>query len=60
MAIADSELVLVETSRTRAAPAQAEESEAPHRGRTRPPRVEVADEPLHMVETHKERAPPGS
>ena len=55
----ESGLVLVETSHERGV-TQAEESEAPRRGRVRPPRVEVHDEPLQMIETHKEPAPPGS
>ena len=56
---ADSGLVLVETTHERPAVA-AEEAQETRRGRTRPPRVEVHEEPLQMVETHKEPAPPSS
>lgn len=47
----DSDLVLVET---RFAAAPIEESEAPRPRRARPPRVAIPDEPLLMVETHKQ------
>jgi len=46
-----SELVLVETSHDRAAAASDEEAEIAPRGRARPPRVEVSDDRLEMVET---------
>ena len=53
----DSGLVLVETSH--AAPKPIEEEAQPHPHRARPPRVQVADEPLQMVETtHKDSTPP--
>jgi hypothetical protein len=52
----DSGLVLVETSRDKFVPVTPEESpaEAPRARRQRPPRAEVAAEPLQMVETRKE------
>jgi len=51
---ADSDLVLVET-RAGSAPASEDAEVAPQRAkRLRPPRVEIASEPLEMVETHKE------
>jgi hypothetical protein len=54
----DSGLVLVETSH--AAPKAIEEEVQPRPHRVRPPRVQVADEPLKMVETtHKDSTPPG-
>jgi hypothetical protein len=54
---ADSGLVLVET--THAAPTAADQTEPPQPRRVRPPRVQIADEPLQMVETtHKDSAPP--
>ncbi len=52
----DSGLVLVETSR-RAPPAVAPEPEQSGPRRTRRPRVQVADEPLQIVETRKESPP---
>ncbi|HTR59603.1 MAG TPA: Rne/Rng family ribonuclease [Casimicrobiaceae bacterium] len=53
----DSGLVLVETSQ--AAPKPIEEDAQPRPHRVRPPRVQVADEPLQMVETtHKDSTPP--
>ena len=49
----DSGLILVETSHP--APASTNlEPEAPRPKRVRPPRVEVANEPLEIVETRKE------
>ena len=55
---AESGLELVETDRTRAAPRPAsEEAEAPRPRRVRPPKVELRDEPLEIIETRKE-APP--
>jgi ribonuclease E len=53
----ESGLILVETSH--AAPQGTDEPETPRPRRVRPPRVQVADEPLQMVETtHKDSAPP--
>jgi ribonuclease E len=54
----DSDLVLVETSHAK--PSTVEEEPAlPRARRVRPPRVEVTEEPLQMVETtHKDSAPP--
>jgi len=49
-------LELVETRGAAAMPA-AEEPIAPRQKRVRPPRVEVAAEPLEMVETQKEPPP---
>jgi hypothetical protein len=50
-------LVLVETSH--AAPGPVEEPAQPRPHRVRPPRAQVADEPLQMVETtHKDSTPP--
>ena len=55
---ADSGLVLVETDRARAAPAPVADVEPPPvPRRTRPPRVEVRDEPMQMVETRKDASP---
>jgi ribonuclease E len=53
----DSGLVLVETSH--AAP-PAEEPEAPRPKRTRPPKVEIASEPLEIIETRKEPPSPAA
>jgi len=51
----DSGLVLVETARERAtAIATEQESEQPRQRRQRPPRQQLPDEPLQLVETHKE------
>jgi ribonuclease E len=49
----DSDLVLVET-RFAAAPAEDVEALPQRPRRVRPPRVTIADEPLQMVETHKQ------
>jgi hypothetical protein len=55
----DSGLVLVETSRERVTPEAVEdEPQAPRPHRVRPPRAVIADEPLQMVETHKDQLPP--
>ncbi|HWZ72437.1 MAG TPA: Rne/Rng family ribonuclease [Casimicrobiaceae bacterium] len=57
----DSDLVLVETSPQKAQAPMSEEPEAPRPRRVRPPRVEVTDGPLQLVETaHKEPTPPGA
>ena len=56
----ESDLVLVETTRERAPEALEEEPQMHRRGRVRPPRTEMRDEPLQMVETHKESSPPGA
>jgi hypothetical protein len=54
----DSNLVLVETSH--AAPPPAEEPQAPRQKRARPPRTQVTEEPLQMVETtHKDPSESG-
>ncbi len=54
----DSDLVLIETRHEQSvAPAIAEEPEALRPRRARPPRVQVADEPLQLVETQKEPPP---
>jgi ribonuclease E len=56
----DSNLVLVETSHQKAQTPMPEEPEAPRPRRVRPPRVEVTEGPLQLVETaHKEPMPPG-
>jgi ribonuclease E len=54
----DSGLVLVETSHASAAPV--EEETQPRPRRVRPPRVEVADEPLQMVETTNKDSTPNA
>ena len=55
---ADSGLELVETDRARAPQAPvAEEAETPRPRRVRPPRTEVRDEPLQIVETRKDSPP---
>ena len=55
----ESGLELVETRSDRATTTTtSEEPESPRPHRIRPPRAQVADEPLEMVETHKEPAPP--
>jgi hypothetical protein len=55
---AESGLELVETDRARAAPRPAsEEAETSRPRRVRPPKVELRDEPLEIIETRKE-APP--
>jgi ribonuclease E len=54
----DSSLVLVETRHGALIRGDEEIAETPRPKRMRPPRVEIADEPLEMVETHKD-APPG-
>ena len=57
----DSALVMVETSHQKAQTPMSEEPEAPRARRVRPPRIEVAEGPLQLVETaHKEPAPPGA
>jgi hypothetical protein len=57
----DSDLVLVETVHQKAVLPMPEEAEALRPRRVRPPRVEVADGPLQLVETtHKESTPPGA
>lgn len=54
----DSGLVLVETSHTAATPVEEELQPLPRR--VRPPRAQIAEEPLQMVETtHKDSTPPG-
>ena len=53
----DSGLVLVETRQEGAAFVESIE-ETPRPKRTRPPRVEIPNEPLEMVETHKDATPP--
>jgi len=56
---ADSGLELVETDRARAAPRPASaETEAPRQRRVRPPKVELHDEPLEIIETRKEPPAP--
>ena len=56
----DSDLVLVETSHQKAQTPMPEEPEASRPRRVRPPRVEVTEGPLQLVETaHKEPMPPG-
>jgi len=55
---AESGLELVETDRSRAAPRPvSEEADAPRQRRVRPPKVELRDEPLEIIETRKD-APP--
>jgi len=55
----DSGLVLIETHHERTDTAAAtDEPAVPRPRRIRPPRVEVADEPLQLVETQKEPMPP--
>jgi hypothetical protein len=54
----DSDLVLVETRFSAAAPVEDEATESPRAKRVRPPRVEMASEPLELVETHKDESPP--
>jgi len=56
----DSGLVLVETRRGQTASAKEDEADGPRPRRKRPPRVEIADEPLQLVETHKEPTPPAA
>ncbi len=56
----ESGLELVET---RFKPAATQEGEPPRSGgprRVRPPKVQTAEEPLQMVETHKDQQPPAS
>jgi hypothetical protein len=54
----DSGLVLVETSHAAAEPVEEEKKQSPRR--VRPPRAQVTDEPLQMVETtHKDSTPSG-
>jgi hypothetical protein len=55
---ADSGLVLVETARERVASEPVEEPEQPRPRRQRAARPQLPDEPLQMVETHKEPTPP--
>jgi len=55
----DSGLVLVETSHPAPSPAD-DESSAPRPKRVRPPRVEIASEPLEIIETRKDSAPPAN
>jgi hypothetical protein len=53
-------LVLIETRHERAVVAPAVEPEAQRPRRPRPPRVQIADEPLQLVETQKESTPPAA
>jgi ribonuclease E len=55
---ADSDLVMVETAHHGVAEAQAD-VEAPRPRRVRPPRVQLASEPLEMVETRNDGSSPG-
>ncbi|HKW80145.1 MAG TPA: hypothetical protein VJQ49_03985 [Casimicrobiaceae bacterium] len=56
---ANSDLVLVETSHQAAAAAEPSEEPATRAHRVRPPRREIADEPLQLIETaHKDPNPP--
>ena len=61
---ADSALVMVETSHQKAQTPMSEEPEAPEAPRprrVRPPRIDVTEGPLQLVETaHKEPTPPGA
>jgi len=53
----NSDLVLVETSHRAPSPLE-DESQQPRARRTRPPRIEVSEEPLQMIETtHKDQTP---
>lgn len=53
---AGSDLVLVETSHR--APSPLEDEPQPRAHRARPPRIEVSEEPLQMIETtHKDPTP---
>jgi ribonuclease E len=57
----DSALVMIETSHQKAQTPTSEEPEAPRPRRVRPPRIEVTEGPLQLVETaHKEPTPPGA
>jgi len=57
----DSDLVLIETTHEKAQSPVPAEPEAARPRRVRPPKVEVADGPLQLVETaHKEQTPPGA
>jgi hypothetical protein len=56
----DSGLVLVETRHGQTASAKEDEADGSRPRRKRPPRVEIADEPLQLVETHKEPTPPAA
>lgn len=49
----DSDLVLVET-RAAAVPIEEPEPAVPRPRRVRPPRVTIPDEPLQLIETHKQ------
>jgi hypothetical protein len=51
---------MVETSHQKPQTPTPEEPEAPRPRRVRPPRIEVTEGPLQLVETaHKEPTPPG-
>jgi hypothetical protein len=54
----DSDLVLVETRSTETTISDGTDTSAPKPKRVRPPRVEIATEPLEMVETQKEPSRP--
>jgi ribonuclease E len=54
----DSDLVLVETRHAVPAAPEDEAAQSSRPKRMRPPRVEMANEPLEMVETHKDATPP--
>jgi hypothetical protein len=55
----DSDLVLVETRHAvSAAPEDEAAAQSSRPKRMRPPRAEMANEPLEMVETHKDATPP--
>ncbi|HVO89637.1 MAG TPA: Rne/Rng family ribonuclease [Casimicrobiaceae bacterium] len=57
---AESGLVLVETAHPAPVHVEASESEGPRPKRTRPPRVQLVDEPLELVETRSDGAPPAA
>jgi hypothetical protein len=57
---ADSGLVLVETRHASVQITDSGEPSAPRAKRVRPPRVELADEPLEMVETRAGEQPPAA
>jgi hypothetical protein len=54
----DSDLVLVETRHGAPTAPEEEAAQSSRPKRTRPPRVETTNEPLEMVETHKDATPP--
>jgi hypothetical protein len=55
----DAGLVMVETRQETLGSAEPDSPERPRQKRVRPPRTALPEEPLQLVETHKDATPPG-